>query len=436
MEMFLSDEALAFDEWMRDKIAEDEKGEGCGFEVLKWTCTRELTRILQPTGLAISLFTSTYSRVKDLASDEAVVSHAVRRHAPSLAVSEDGKHIRRKDPFTLFDSADFNQRTIYIEGITGETDLSSLLSNVDHVLSPQILTAWNEKLGPGVTGKYPDLVLSKQARKRKLRKAGYSFVVFQTPADATNCLSSNLGHLRPIPFDTHRALTKEYKSHLATQHALLRAEMNARKGSSTGPKFVPGLVAEFSGAHAKTNRKILHRLFSRVAEVAYLDFNTPSTDGHGFIRFKTLAAAKKASAYFSGTRVVQTSADDSTGSLQDSLPQPMDSETVESGLSTFGMSSPPARPRPLRIRILEGREEEGYWVKIREAKEGRMRKDQVEAKEKEKRVEMDVDEEKRNHVRFDSSEEDESEEELEGKKKRGRAGSEDEEGGSPKRLRS
>lgn len=445
---------------------------------------------LEPTfpGVPISLFTGSYLRVKELTTDEAVVSHAVGRHGPSLLISDDGKRVRRRQPFFLLTSDDFTTRTVYVEGITMDMDIVTLMNQhvgpVERTLAPQILASWNDKQGSGVSGKYPDLSLSKQAAKRKIRRAGYCFVIFQRADDALKCVQQQQGSLPPpsslemphsadqlriLSFQQHQTLTEEYRKHLSTQHRLLHEEMSRRKNTFGRLEYSPGLVAEFSGVHPRTNRKVLKRLFGRIADVAYLDFVAAQQnaaprpgDGTGWIRFKRHEGAQKAVLYFSGTKVVQANPDDSSGVLQDTLaPAKMlenstqatgSDATTEGKMTIFGYQGPD-RPKPrIRLRLLTGKEEEEYWMKIAEQKEARVRKDApvVQGKGKDKAVQEGGQGAIKNeelpppqHVRFSDSEDDEEDEEMEmevekvgSSKKRGRESEDDEGEASPKKLRS
>lgn len=444
-----------------------------GFQVRSAATDTDSTRLL--TGVPIATFTATYARIKDLTMDETIVSHAVTRHASTVLVSEDGKRLRRRDPFSLLDSEDFARRTVYLEGLAPDMKLRDILERaigpLERLLFPQILSSWNEKQGPGVTGTYPNLVISNQVKKRKIRNAGYCFAVFESAANAEKLAANedigmngedakSLSHFRIIPFREHQALTAEYKKHLAAQHKLLREEMERRKHTFGGSRFVPGLVAEFSGVHPSTNRRVLKRLFQRIGEVAYVDFvaavpgAAPGTrDGHGWVRFKHAHEARKAEAYFRGTKVVQATPDDATGVLQDSMPSlretsgPPEGAEGQGRMTVFGYRGA-ERPRPpIRLRILKDKEEEDYWMKIAEQKDARVRKDRVvkeaaeTARESQHQSQTDAGEAllpvKGNHVVFsDSDESDEEEDRRDQSEKRNRGSDNDEEGRASKRFRS
>ncbi|KAI9018912.1 hypothetical protein DFJ74DRAFT_769721 [Hyaloraphidium curvatum] len=403
---FLSDDALAFDDWLRDRMADDPRGEG-------W--------------LPLAAFTATYARVKDLTADDAVVAHAVAHRSPDLVVSEDGKRVRRARPFALFADPHFADRAVYVEGLPPDAapaDLfASLFGPVERVLEPHVLSPWNEKLGPGVAGRYPDLAISKQARKRKAKRPAYCFVVFGDPSSAAACclpgaLSADprLRHARALPFAEHQSLTLQYKQHLAASHLILREEMARRRHTHTA-SFAPGTVAAFSGAHPATTRKVLKALLGSVAPVAYVDFAPPAPgegDGTGWVRFKSARDAEAAVRYFAGTRVVQAAADDSTGSLQphdaaDAGGRAMlgdrgkHAPPAEGRMTIFGREAPEGPRARLRLRLLKGDEEGGYWERIAEQKKARVRKGA--AAPREGLGEVEGREARGRHVRFSDPEE-------------------------------
>ncbi|KAJ3092392.1 La- protein 7 [Quaeritorhiza haematococci] len=297
-------------------------------------------------GVRTSLFTS---RLRDLTDDDAVIAKAVRFYAKELEMSEDGKSVRRRNP--LPDWTEVNNRTLYAERLpntstpesietlienaltaTSPTSPSVHIENV-HIPYPMHLGRTNlQKTGDVQGGEGGSG--SGAGPEGKKRFPGYAFVTFATVEDMKVAMKAIRKQYVPLKPDNVeqvirdglegnvrvRAMSKnewikrtdEYRALLNRRYEELDAAMKSSIGGHESAEYQKGVVAQYTGVHKQTSRKILKKLFDIVAPVAYVDHPRGQTSGH--VRFKSPHSAQLALTYFNQETIHQKHKDD-IGSL-------------------------------------------------------------------------------------------------------------------------
>ncbi|KAI8590917.1 hypothetical protein BDZ88DRAFT_412760 [Geranomyces variabilis] len=329
-------------------------------------------------------------------TDEAVIAHAIRAHAPELELSAEGRSVRRKAPIPDFSEMD--SRTVYVERIP--------IKKPGPVLLTQL----------GTCGPIEKVIIPPEAVNPL---SDYAFVVFESVAGCMSALEKYASSFRLVTADTNlreyledkeretetetngvvellgkvRVLSKrrwielsdEYEAALAARHDLLRRVTHQAVGTHAA-EYQAKVVGRFWDVHSGTNTKVLKRLFEMVAPVAFVEFRR--NNGTGYVRFKTPNGAHLASTYFNSEYIVQQNANDCGTLLMqepkskrkakqaaDNAPKIVDpgdewaqlageEGPCQRNVHVADEAEPPPKYPNVKLKLLTGQDEATYWEMI------------------------------------------------------------------------
>lgn len=306
IEYYFGDHNLPRDKFLQEKVVEDEG----------WVTLECLT---------------TFNRLKILSPDHEVIVAAVRKSKNEIVeVSEDGKKIRRLPTkvvpeFTVEHKQDEKDRSVYCKGFPLDYSLEKLEEFFED------------------KGQIENILMRKDEEKKF---KGSVFIKFQTvdgvkdflALESVKCGDTELVKKSKEQYfqDKHAASKKGHHHGESQQKRKEKDEKDGAEIKQEGDKaevkveYEKGCVIAFKDVGEQTSREDVKELFKE--EVAWVDFKIGDTDG--FIRFNKEGGAEKA---------LETIKKDDDGKI-----------TLR-GVETS-------------MRIIEGDEENTYWIKVQEDK--------------------------------------------------------------------
>ncbi|KAJ3175874.1 La- protein 7 [Geranomyces variabilis] len=135
-------------------------------------------------------------------TDEAVIAHAIRAHAPQLELSEDGRSVRRQAPIPDFTELD--SRTVYVVSDGGNQLIGKYILKPNFQIPQERIPI--KKPGPvlltqfGACGPIEKVIIPPEAVNPL---SDYAFVVFDSVVGCTSALEKYASSFRPVTVDTN-----------------------------------------------------------------------------------------------------------------------------------------------------------------------------------------------------------------------------------------
>lgn len=266
-----------------------------------------------------------FNRLKQLSTDFQVIGDALKKSdAHLLELSEDGTKVRRSTDKPLPENdekrkEDINSRSAYAKGFPKEATLDELLC----YFKQQGLV---------------EHIQMRYLRSDKIFK-GSVFAVFKTKEEAEAFVKKE--SVKYDETELQREMKNDYLERKHKERLQSKEERKKKKGAVANvgdqqeetPAYEKGRVLYICGLPENVTREELKSEFSSHATVAWIDFN--KGDSQAWIRFRE---------------------DTPAGEVVEKIKQ------AKGGLLKFNDSE-------LTHRVLEGEEEEQYWVKVVKAKQ-------------------------------------------------------------------
>ncbi|ORY82750.1 hypothetical protein LY90DRAFT_663926 [Neocallimastix californiae] len=314
----------------------------------------------------IPIFVFILFKLKGLSTDEAEISKSIRKHCKDLEVSEDGKSVRRKKPIPTEFKDD--SKTIYIEHVPSTISIEKIKSAFEEFGKIKAIYFPDVKKRIALDDNNKEVSIVNNSDHKKELPIKFFFITFKkkksvemaieklnswipvTKNNFREIINSEINGFRILRIKTWRKMTKEYIKKRQLQIEKLKQNNQEHIKITKEIEYKPGLIAEFRGVHPETNRHILKKLFDLVSTTSFIDYSPNQTTG--YIRYKDANSAKIAESYFSRKKVIQVNGLDVSGTLFSTLKKKFEEEGNFELIHDYEV---------IRLKILEGDEEQEYW---------------------------------------------------------------------------